>query len=81
MGTSHQEPMTRSTPNEWRLEGFASSAWNYTTHSQEIYDYWVNGTRRAQPFETVYTLGMRGAGDRASLDLGFMLHSWHPSPS
>jgi hypothetical protein len=32
-----------------------------------VYEYWVNGTRRARPYETLYTLGMRGAGDRMSV--------------
>lgn len=61
MGTSHQEPMVRGTPNEWRI--FGSGIWDYSTNSQNIYDFWVNGTIRAKPFESIYTMGMRGAGD------------------
>ncbi|KAI0791027.1 hypothetical protein C8Q75DRAFT_890923 [Abortiporus biennis] len=58
MGTSHQEPMMRGTPIEWNL--FGTGPWNYTTNSQNIYNYWVNGTIRAKPFESIFTLGMRG---------------------
>lgn len=58
MGTSHQEPMMRSTPIEWDL--FGSGPWDYTTNSQNIYNYWVVGTERAKPYESIFTLGMRG---------------------
>ncbi|PFH46027.1 glycoside hydrolase family 115 protein [Amanita thiersii Skay4041] len=61
MGTSHQEPMMRSTPIEFNL--FEHGDWNYTTNAQNIYNYWVDGTKRAKPFESIFTLGMRGAGD------------------
>ncbi|KAI0830304.1 hypothetical protein BC628DRAFT_1357337 [Trametes gibbosa] len=61
MGTSHEEPMMRSTPVEWDL--FGSGVWDYGTNTQNIYDYWVNGTVRSKTYENVYTIGMRGAGD------------------
>lgn len=61
MGTSHQEPMMRGTPIEWNI--FGSGPWDYTTNSKNIYNYWVNGTIRAEPYESIFTLGMRGAGD------------------
>ncbi|KAH8077106.1 hypothetical protein BXZ70DRAFT_708274 [Cristinia sonorae] len=61
MGTSHQEPMMRGTPIEFNE--FATGDWNYTTNSKEIYDFWVNGTIRAKPYESIFTIGMRGAGD------------------
>ncbi|KAF8889120.1 hypothetical protein BD779DRAFT_1662212 [Infundibulicybe gibba] len=61
MGTSHQEPMMRSTPIEFNL--FGSGPWDYTTNAPEIMEYWLNGTERAKPFESVYTIGMRGFGD------------------
>ncbi|KAF9481597.1 hypothetical protein BDN70DRAFT_517933 [Pholiota conissans] len=61
MGTSHQEPMMRSTPIEFSL--FASGAWDYTTNSAAINNYWLQGAERARPFESVFTMGMRGFGD------------------
>lgn len=59
MGTSHQEPMMRSTPIEWDL--FGSGPWDYGVNAQNIYNYWLNGTIRAKPYEDIYTMGMRGA--------------------
>ncbi|THH00581.1 hypothetical protein EW145_g7057 [Phellinidium pouzarii] len=61
MGTSHEEPMMRSIPVEWGL--FGVGPWNYSTNSQNIYDFWVNGTIRAKPYENIFTVGMRGDGD------------------
>ncbi|THV03529.1 hypothetical protein K435DRAFT_835829 [Dendrothele bispora CBS 962.96] len=61
MGTSHEEPMMRAIPPEWTL--FGQGDWNYTTNSDFIYQFWVNGTKRAKPFESLFTMGMRGNGD------------------
>lgn len=60
MGTSHEEPMMRSTPVEWDL--FGSGIWDYDSNAQNIYDYWMNGTERSKTYENVFTVGMRGAG-------------------
>ncbi|EKM75377.1 hypothetical protein AGABI1DRAFT_132277 [Agaricus bisporus var. burnettii JB137-S8] len=61
MGTSHQEPMMRATPNEFTIVGKGS--WDYTANKDEIYNYWLEGTKRAESYESVFTLGMRGFGD------------------
>ena len=53
--------MMRSIPVEWSL--FGVGPWNYTTNSAFIYDFWVNGTIRAKPYESIFTMGMRGDGD------------------
>lgn len=55
----------RSIPVEWGLFGVGD--WNYTTNSEFIYNFWVNGTERAKPYESIFTMGMRGDGDRESL--------------
>lgn len=68
MGTSHEEPMMRSTPVEWGL--FGSGPWDYEVNAQNIYNYWVVGAERAKPYEGIYTMGMRGDGDGAHLLLG-----------
>lgn len=60
--SSHQEPMMRSTPNEFSLFGVGS--WDYVNNQRNIYDYWLNGTERAKSYESIFTLGMRGFGDR-----------------
>ncbi|KAH8117865.1 hypothetical protein DFH11DRAFT_1541146 [Phellopilus nigrolimitatus] len=61
MGTSHEEPMMRSIPVEWGL--FGIGPWDYSTNSQNISNFWVNGTIRAKPYENIFTVGMRGDGD------------------
>lgn len=53
--------MMRSTPNEFSIVGKGN--WDYVNNKENIYNYWLDGARRAQPFESVYTLGMRGFGD------------------
>lgn len=65
MGTSHQEPMARSHPNEWNIQNPPLGDWNFTTNAANITEFWTESTQRAKPFETVFTLGMRGNGDRA----------------
>lgn len=65
MGTSHQEPMMLSTPNEFSL--FGKGSWDYTTNSDNINAFWLKGAQRAKNFESVYTMGMRGFGDCAFL--------------
>ncbi|KAI0060097.1 hypothetical protein BV25DRAFT_981253 [Artomyces pyxidatus] len=61
MGTSHEEPMMRSIPVEWGL--FGQGPWDYETNSAFIYNFWVEGVQRAKPYESLYTVGMRGNGD------------------
>ena len=53
--------MMRSTPNEFSL--FGKGSWDYTTNAANINQFWLEGTERARPFESVYTIGMRGFGD------------------
>lgn len=52
----------QSIPVEWNLFGVGD--WNYATNKDFIYNFWINGTRRAKPYEGIFTIGMRGAGDR-----------------
>ncbi len=64
MGTSHEEPMMRSTPVEWDL--FGLGPWDYGVNAENIYNFWVVGTERAKPFENIFTVGMRGVSWKAS---------------
>jgi hypothetical protein len=61
MGTSHEEPMMRSIPVEWNLFGVGD--WDYSTNKDFIYQFWVNSTKRTSPYESLFTVGMRGNGD------------------
>lgn len=60
MGTSHHEPMSRNKP-EWDLEG--SGSWDWT-NNHTLKEWWKYGAERARTSETLYTLGLRGDGDR-----------------
>ncbi|CAE6433693.1 unnamed protein product, partial [Rhizoctonia solani] len=77
MGTSHQEPMARSTPNEWNRS--PRGQWNFTSNPTNVTKYWTEGVQRVSSYgmslyrfesrltedtsETIFTLGMRGEGD------------------
>jgi hypothetical protein len=54
----------RSTPNE-----FTAGPWDYSTNSDAIKQYWLEGAQRARPYESIFTLGMRGFGDCKSRGL------------
>lgn len=63
MGTSHQEPMLRA-QKEWdrRYKGTLGS-WNYSRDAELLRSFWRDGVHRNRQFESVYTLGLRGAND------------------
>ena len=55
----------RSIPVEWSL--FGTGPWDYGSNAKEIYNFWVNGTERAEPYENMWTVGMRGDGASSAL--------------
>ena len=63
MGTSHQEPMLRA-QMEWdrRYEATIGN-WNYATHPALLENFWREGLRRNRSFESIITIGLRGAND------------------
>jgi hypothetical protein len=63
MGTSHQEPMLRA-QKEWdRRYQSTLGSWNYVKHGETLRQFWRDGIRRNKPFESIITLGLRGADD------------------
>jgi len=63
MGTSHQEPMLRA-QKEWdRRYGDTLGHWNYARNPDVLQAFWREGVRRNRLFESIYTLGLRGAND------------------
>ena len=52
-------------PVEWNLFG-NGTAWDYSTNKEAIYPFWVEGAERSRLYESLYTVGMRGNGDRTS---------------
>jgi hypothetical protein len=63
MGTSHQEPMLRS-QQEWdRRYARTLGQWDYTKHPDVMQEFWRQGIRRNKDFESIVTMGLRGAND------------------
>ena len=54
--------MARSLPVEWNLFGVGD--WDYGVNADFIYQFWLNRTEEVKNFETLFTIGMRGDGDR-----------------
>ncbi|KAL4880194.1 hypothetical protein BJY04DRAFT_228699 [Aspergillus karnatakaensis] len=62
MGTSHHEPMTRSYYEQGRIDG----NWDWSLNREEVKQFMDEGVERSKNWETLYTMGMRGEGDRES---------------
>lgn len=63
MGTSHQEPMLRA-QKEWDRRYLATiGTWNYAKNPDVLESFWRDGIRRNKAFESIVTLGLRGAND------------------
>jgi hypothetical protein len=63
MGTTHQEPMLRA-QKEWdRKYQKTIGSWNYAKHPEEVENFWREGLRRNKNYESIITLGLRGAND------------------
>jgi hypothetical protein len=63
MGTSHQEPMLRA-QKEWDrryLETLGS--WSWTDHADTLVKFWREGIKRNRDYESIITIGLRGADD------------------
>jgi hypothetical protein len=60
MSTSHHEPMMRA-DKEW--DRYGEGPWEYSTNAGNLYNFWVDGAKRNKPYESIYTLGMRGQED------------------
>ncbi|KUJ08228.1 uncharacterized protein LY89DRAFT_600152 [Mollisia scopiformis] len=66
MGTSHTEPLMRSTKEQTK---YVSGSWDWTSNKANIIKFLTDGANRAKPYESLYTMGMRGSGDTASSTL------------
>jgi len=63
MGTSHQEPMLRA-QKEWDRRYWKSlGPWNYSKHAEVLTNFWRDGIKRNKDFESIITMGLRGAND------------------
>ena len=63
MGTSHQEPMLRS-QQEWDRRYYKTLGhWDYTKYPDTLENFWREGVRRNKNYESIITMGLRGAND------------------
>jgi hypothetical protein len=63
MGTSHQEPMLRA-QKEWdRRYKKTLGSWNYAKYPDIVENFWREGIRRNRAYESIITMGLRGADD------------------
>ena len=60
MSNSHHEPMMRA-DKEWNRYG--KGPWEYSSNRTNIYQFWLEGAKRHQHLESIFTLGMRGQED------------------
>jgi hypothetical protein len=63
MGTSHQEPMLRA-QKEWDRRYLKTiGAWNYAKYPAVLDSFWREGIKRNKNYESIITIGLRGAND------------------
>jgi len=63
MGNSHQEPMLRA-QKEWdRRYQRTLGSWNYARYPDVVENFWREGIKRNKNFESIITIGLRGAND------------------
>jgi hypothetical protein len=75
MGTSHQEPMLRA-QKEWdRRYQKTLGSWNYYKNPDVLKDFWREGIRRNKNFESLLTVGLRGANDTPMIPGGTVQQS------
>jgi hypothetical protein len=70
MGNSHQEPMLRA-QKEWdRRYQQKYGSWNYYKNPDVLKDFWREGIRRNKNYESILTIGLRGANDTPMIPNG-----------
>lgn len=62
MGTSHTEPMACAT-KEWG--NFGNGSWDWRNNEENVAPFLRDCAERAKPYDTLYTMGMRGYDDTA----------------
>lgn len=63
MGNSHQEPMLRA-QKEWdRRYQKTLGSWSWTNHADTLIKFWKEGIVRNRNYESILTIGLRGADD------------------
>ncbi|HLX24399.1 MAG TPA: glycosyl hydrolase 115 family protein [Usitatibacter sp.] len=65
MGTSHHEPLMRDQV-EWHRHG--SGPWDYERNGEKLREFWTLGAERSRGWDSIFTVGMRGDGDKPMSD-------------
>lgn len=60
MSTSHHEPMMRA-DKEW--DRYGEGPWDYARNPERLDAFWREGAERNKPYDSIYTMGMRGQAD------------------
>ncbi|KAL4791925.1 hypothetical protein BDV19DRAFT_392699 [Aspergillus venezuelensis] len=66
IGTSHHEPMARA---YWEQDEYLTGTWDWSENKANVTMFMEEGVQRTRDWETLYTMGMRGDGDRESATL------------
>ena len=75
MGTSHQEPMLRA-QKEWdRRYKTTLGSWNYYRNPDVLQSFWREGIKRNKNYESIITIGLRGADDTPMIPGGTVAQS------
>jgi hypothetical protein len=61
VGTSHAEPMMRNNTREWDEKSMGR--FNFLTNRDRMIAYWKQRADQSKPYESLYTIGLRGTGD------------------
>ncbi|MDD4009570.1 MAG: glycosyl hydrolase 115 family protein, partial [Fermentimonas sp.] len=61
IGTSHCEPLQRSTPVEWPAAGVGD--YDYVNNSDNVYKFWEERVKEVSGSNNYFTIGMRGVHD------------------
>ncbi len=61
VGTSHCEPLLRSSATEWDAAG--TGDYNFITNRRNVENYWAERLKELKTSENIYTIGMRGKHD------------------
>ena len=61
IGTSHCEPLQRSTPIEWPTSGVGD--YDYVKNSENVYKFWEERMKEVSGSNNFFTIGMRGVHD------------------
>lgn len=67
MGTSHHEPMAQAQTDWHRYikKNNLPNVWDYSKNKKVLDEFWTKGIERANNWEKLVTVGMRGDGDEA----------------